>query len=84
MDFSGVSRRADRHLYQQIAGVIETAIAGGEIAPGDPIPSEQHIMDATGASRWAVRHAVEWLRARGVVYTVPHLGSFASRDIPEE
>jgi GntR family transcriptional regulator len=78
MDFSGVSRRGDTHLYQQIAAVIEDAIAAGELRARDPVPSEQHIMDATGASRAAVRHAIAYLRDRGVLYTVAHLGSFVS------
>lgn len=77
-DFSKVSRRRNSHLYQQIAAAIEASIATGELGPDDPIPSEKDIMDATGASRWAVRHAVAHLRERGIVYTVPHLGSFIS------
>jgi GntR family transcriptional regulator len=77
-DFSRVSRRADAHLYMQIARAIEEAITTGELRPRDPIPSEKDIMDATAASRSAVRHAVAYLREKGVVYTIPHLGTFVS------
>lgn len=77
-DFSGVSRRADKHLYQQIAKAIEDAITSGELRPGEPIPSERYITGATGASRWAVRHAIAHLRERGLLYTVADLGTFVS------
>lgn len=76
MDFSGVSKRAPAHLYRQIAAVVESAIESGELRPDDPIPSEQQIMNETGASRVAVRHAVEYLREKGRVYTIAYLGSF--------
>jgi GntR family transcriptional regulator len=78
-DFSRVSRRRDSHLYQQIAAAIEEAIASGEYQPGEPIPSEKDIMDATGTSRDAVRHAVRHLRDKGIVYTIAHLGTYVSR-----
>jgi DNA-binding GntR family transcriptional regulator len=78
MDFGGVSKRGDTHLYLQIAKVIQDAIASGELHSRDPVPSEQRIMDETGVSRWAVRHAIAYLREQGTVYTVPQLGSFVS------
>lgn len=77
-DFSRITRRADRHLYQQIAQAIEDAITSGELRPGEPIPSERYITGATGASRWAVRHAIASLREKGVIYTVRDLGSFVA------
>lgn len=77
-DFSGVSRRADTHLYVQIAQAIEDAIKSGELRPREPIPSERYITGATGASRWAVRHAIAHLREQGLVYTVRDLGTFVS------
>ncbi|MGH3295745.1 MAG: winged helix-turn-helix domain-containing protein [Trebonia sp.] len=78
LDFSEVNKRGDRHLYEQIAAVIAQAVTDGTLRPRDRIPSEQEIMDATGASRAAVRHAVAHLRDEGTVYTVKHLGSFVS------
>jgi DNA-binding GntR family transcriptional regulator len=79
VDFSGVTRHgADRWLYQQIADVIAEAIKSGELRPRQQLPTEKDLMDATGASRQAVRHAIADLRERGYIYTVPQLGSFAS------
>lgn len=79
LDFSGIRLHGyDRWPYQQIAGVIEDAITGGKLRPGDPVPSEKDLADLTGASRWAVRHAIAHLREQGRIYTVAHLGSFVS------
>jgi GntR family transcriptional regulator len=77
MDFSGVRLRGyDRWPYEQIAAVIEGAVRSGELRPGDPVPSEKDLQDLTGASRWTVRHATALLREKGVIMTVPHMGSF--------
>jgi DNA-binding GntR family transcriptional regulator len=79
MDFSGVTRHgADRWLYQQIADLIAEAIESGELRPRQQVPTEKDLMDATGASRQAVRHAIADLRERGYLYTVPQLGSFVA------
>jgi GntR family transcriptional regulator len=77
-DFSGVSRRADHYVYEQVAEAIEAAIKTGELLPRQPIPSERYISEATGASRWAVRHAIAYLREKGILYTRPGLGTFVS------
>jgi GntR family transcriptional regulator len=83
MDFSGVRLR-DYHAwpYEQIAAVIEEAVTSGELLPGQRVPPEKEIMDLTGASRWTVRHAVALLREKGLVRTVPHMGSFVTGGPP--
>lgn len=79
MDFSAVRRHgSDRWLYQQIADVIAEAIEAGELRPRQQLPTEKDIMDTTGASRQAVRHAIADLRERGYLYTIPQLGSFVA------
>lgn len=78
MDFSGISRRQDRWVHEQIADVIEGAIRTGELGPREMLPSEQEIIYQSGASRWSVRRAMALLRERGLIYTRAHLGSFAS------
>lgn len=82
MDFTGVSRRSDRWVHEQIAAVIEAAIRSGEVAPREMLPSEAEIIHKSRASRWSVRRALALLREQGLVYTRAHLGSFAAP--PEE
>jgi len=45
------------------------------------VPSEQRLMQETGAARGTVRRAMALLREKGKIYTIPQLGSFiAPRD----
>lgn len=78
MDFSGISRRSDKWVHEQVADVIERAILSGELRPREMLPSEQVIIHQAGVSRWAVRRALALLRERGSVYTRAHLGSFVA------
>jgi GntR family transcriptional regulator len=82
MDFSSFrTRGTDRWPHQQIADTIEAAIDSGELRPGEPVPSEQRLMQETGAARGTVRRAMALLREKGKIYTIPQLGSFiAPRD----
>jgi DNA-binding GntR family transcriptional regulator len=78
-DYSQVPGHSDTWPYTRIVQAIEAAIASGELAPGDPLPSEAELGRQTGTSRYAVRHALDVLRERGTVYTRPRLGTFVSR-----
>jgi GntR family transcriptional regulator len=55
--------------YQQIAMDLRERIDSGELAPGDPIPSETEMIATYGVSRITVRHAIAALRASGLVIT---------------
>jgi DNA-binding GntR family transcriptional regulator len=63
-------------VYVQIADVIEEQIRSGDLAPGRRIPSETDIRQTFGVARETARRAVAVLRERGVVYTVPHRGTY--------
>ncbi len=54
-------------LYFRIATAIETAIAGGEYAPGDYLPSEQQLAERFGVSLITVRSAMAGLIDKGLV-----------------
>jgi GntR family transcriptional regulator len=56
-------------LYQQIAEDLRSQIARGELAPGDPLPSETVLIAKYGVSRITVRAAVRDLRSAGLVTT---------------
>lgn len=84
MDFSGIRLHGYYQWpYEQIAAVIEEAIASGELRPHDRLPTEKDLIDLTGTSRWAVRHAVELLREKGLVYTRHALGTFVAERTSE-
>jgi len=63
-------------LYVQVADLIAARIESGELEPGKPIPSEKSIQQAYGVARGTARRAVEILRERGLVVTMPQRGTF--------
>jgi GntR family transcriptional regulator len=66
-------------VYVQIADVIATRIASGDPAPNRRIPSEASMRQEFGVARETARRAVAALRARGLVFTVPHRGTFVGK-----
>jgi GntR family transcriptional regulator len=79
MDFSGFrSHGYERWPYQQIADIIEAALRSGEYRPGEALPSEQRLMQETGAARGTVRRAMAVLREKGLIRTIPQIGSFVT------
>ncbi|MFG2043369.1 GntR family transcriptional regulator [Dactylosporangium sp. NPDC048998] len=65
-------------VYVQIADIIQQRIEAGELQPNRPIPSELALQQEFGVARGTARHAVELLRERGLVFTVPQRGTFVA------
>lgn len=65
-------------LYEQVANAIAARIEAGELSPRDPIPSELTIQQEFGVARGTARRAVEVLRERGLVVTIPQRGSYVA------
>ncbi len=63
-------------VYVQVADVIAARIAAGDLVPNRPIPSETAMVQEFGIARGTARRAVELLRERGLVATVPGRGTF--------
>jgi DNA-binding GntR family transcriptional regulator len=65
-------------LFEQVANVIAARIEGGELRPRDPIPSELAIQQEFGVARGTARRAVQELRDRGLVVTIPQRGTYVA------
>lgn len=63
-------------MYLQLAAILRARITSGEYGHLDPLPSEDRLKDEFGISRDTVRRAVAVLRSEGLVFTVPHRGTF--------
>jgi GntR family transcriptional regulator len=63
-------------VYVQLADILVERIRSGELVVGRTIPSEKTLQQDYGLSRGSVRAAVEVLRERGLVDTVPQRGTF--------
>jgi len=65
----------DRPLPVQLAGILRGQILGGELEPGQKLPSEASMMQRYEVSRNTVRQAIALLRTEGYVQTRPQYGS---------
>lgn len=65
-------------VYRQIAEIIAGRIERGELLPNRPLPSEAQLRQEFGVARDTVRNAVAYLRAQGLVFTVPHRGTYVA------
>lgn len=65
--------------YRQLAVILRQRIAAGEWRTG-PLPSVKQMQDAYGVGRDTVLHALELLRAEGLVFTVPRRGTYVARN----
>ena len=54
-------------LSDQVYERLWSMIVAGELAPGDPFPSERFLMDKFGVGRPAVREAMQTLSNKGVI-----------------
>ncbi|MEV0840781.1 winged helix-turn-helix domain-containing protein [Actinocatenispora sera] len=69
---------APEYAWQQLAAVIEDRIATGKYTRR--LPSESSFSQEFGLARNTVRRAMEDLRGRGLVVTIPQRGTFVKRD----
>jgi GntR family transcriptional regulator len=58
------------------ADVVRRMIQSGKLQHLDPVPSESSLVQAYGVSRDTVRRTIALLRDEGVVFTVPHRGTY--------
>jgi GntR family histidine utilization transcriptional repressor len=66
-------------LYRQLKERIQARIAGGDWAPGDPVPSEHDLMASLGVSRMTVNRALRELAADGWLERRRGVGTFVAR-----
>jgi DNA-binding GntR family transcriptional regulator len=72
----GPRRRRRTLVYEEVADDIVRRIRRGEFRPNHAIPGEKALMSRHGVAKVTVRHAVECLRERGWVFTVPQRGTY--------
>jgi DNA-binding FadR family transcriptional regulator len=65
-----------RNLAQAVVAYLTEGIQGGDLEPGDKLPTESEIMQQQGVSRSVVREAISRLQAAGLVETRHGIGTF--------
>lgn len=76
-----IDHSADRAVFRQLADLLRRRIESGDLAPGDPLPSELRLADDYKLSRTTVRQAIGQLRSEGLVTVDRPRGTFVR--IPE-
>ncbi|MEV6298660.1 winged helix-turn-helix domain-containing protein [Actinoplanes sp. NPDC051861] len=79
-----IDHSADRAVFRQLADLLRRQIESGELAPGDPLPSELRLADDYGISRTTVRQAIGQLRSEGLVTVDRPRGTFVRVPEPVE
>jgi GntR family transcriptional regulator len=68
-------------LYIKIAKHVAGCIAAARLHPGQRLPSEYALAEHYAVSIKTLRHAMEQLRAHGVIITQPGVGTFIAPDV---
>lgn len=62
--------------YKQLAAILAARIRRGDWQPNRAIPSEAHLQQSYGLARATVRRAIAVLVDDGVLFVVPHRGTY--------
>lgn len=64
------------YVYAAMAEHLAARIAAGELVPGAKLPGERELGQQYGVALGTVRRALDVLRERGLVQTLPAKGTF--------
>jgi DNA-binding GntR family transcriptional regulator len=64
------------YVYARVADHVAARIGAGELRPGARLPSERDLAAEYGVALGTARRAVQELRDRGLVVTLPAKGTF--------
>ncbi|MFK8847995.1 GntR family transcriptional regulator [Streptomyces sp. Ac-502] len=70
--------------WRQVARIIRQRIEDGTYQPGTRVPSVTEMLDEFGISTSTGQKVHRGLRAEGLIYTEPGMGSFVSKDLPKK
>lgn len=72
------------YVYAQVADHLAARIQAGEIPPGARLAGERELADEYGVALGTARRAVQELRDRGLVATLPAKGTYVVEQEPED
>jgi GntR family transcriptional regulator len=81
MPVSASLRRRDIPLYRQLDAILRDQLGGGQLRPGDRLPTETELCLQFGVSRATVRQALEALEQDGLIERAAGRGTFL-RSLP--
>ena len=75
---ASLDRLGPTPIFQQIKAALEQAIASGELAAHQRIPSERELSTAFGVSRMTLRQALLEMTSDGILYTRSGKGTYVA------
>lgn len=66
------------YTYVRVADHVAARIGAGELATGARLPGERDLAEEYGVAIGTVRRAIEELRERGLVVTLPAKGTYVA------
>lgn len=66
--------------FRQLAEILAARIERGDWRPGRAMPSESQLMGEYGLARTTVRKSIAVLVKSGLVFTVPHRGTYVAEN----
>ncbi|MFI9553661.1 GntR family transcriptional regulator [Nonomuraea endophytica] len=69
-------------MFQRITDELAAKLSASEYEHDVPLPSETQLAQEYGVAKGTVRRALDALRGRGLVYTVPGRGTYPSPPSP--
>lgn len=73
-----LSNSSDKPIYEQIAAQVRDAVAAGELAAGEQLPSIRALAAQLRISAITTKRAYQDLEAQGYVTTIPGKGCFVA------
>lgn len=73
-----LSNSSDKPIYEQIAAQVRDAVATGELASGEQLPSIRALAAQLRISAITTKRAYQDLEAQGYVTTIPGKGCFVA------
>lgn len=64
------------YVYERVADHIAARIKAGQLSPGARLPGERALAEEYGVALGTARRAIEALRDRGYVVTLPAKGTY--------
>ncbi|MGW5197391.1 GntR family transcriptional regulator [Streptomyces spiralis] len=77
-----MSEESIGYVYMRVADQVEAEIRSGRLPKGARLPNERDMGAQYGVAPGTARRAVQELRDRGLVVTLPNKGSFVIVDGP--
>ncbi len=71
------------YVYMQVADHLATRITAGELRRGARLPGERDLAEEYGVAIGTARRAIQELRDRGLLITLPAKGTFVAEQQPK-